>query len=171
MLAFGASYAVASLSCTLPIFLAVVASSFTRTGLATGTVTFLAYGAGMSLVLMTLTIALAFAKHAVVSRLRAATRLVNRASGALLVLAGAYLVYYWAWNLDAEPGDTTGPVRALDNISTSASQWVQNISWQTTALTLGVIVAAALIVAARTTRGGAADDDCCPPDPARYDAG
>jgi rhodanese-related sulfurtransferase len=87
----------------------------------------------------------------------------GRASGALLILAGGYLVSYWAWNLNAEPGDTGGPVGALDEMSTRASQWVQDLGWQATALALGAIVGAA-VLAARTATRPSTTDDCCPPD-------
>ena len=40
---FGVSYAVASLSCTLPVFLTVVATQVTRGSFASGVATFLAY--------------------------------------------------------------------------------------------------------------------------------
>jgi cytochrome c-type biogenesis protein len=167
MFGFGITYAVASLSCTLPVFLAVVASTFTRTGLAAGTLTFLAYGTGMSLVLMALTVALAAAKHGFVARIRTATRHVNRASGVLLVLAGGYMVAYWAGNLTAEPGDTTsGPVRFVDDLSSETSAWVQDLGWQPTAVALGAILTTAAFVAAHTARSQppAVDDDlCCPP--------
>lgn len=43
--------------------------------------------------LVTVTIAVALAQHSVVRRLRALTRHVNRAAGALLVVAGGYILY------------------------------------------------------------------------------
>ena len=58
---FGISYAVASLSCTLPVFLTVVAN---RPNPASGALTFVAYALGMSLVLMALSVALALARGA-----------------------------------------------------------------------------------------------------------
>jgi hypothetical protein len=44
---------------------------------------------------MMLTVALAFFKQGLVKRLRGAVRYVQLASAALLVLAGAYIIYYW----------------------------------------------------------------------------
>ncbi len=156
MLAFGASYAVASLSCTLPVFLAVVVSTFTRTDLASGVATFVAYALGMSAVVVTVTIALAAAQHSVVTRLRSLTRHVNRASGALLVLAGSYIVYYWAFNLSTDPGDTTGagPARLVERLSARATATIQNLGWPTMLLVAGLVIAcsAAAAVAARRRR-------------------
>lgn len=132
MLTFGASYAVASLSCTLPVFVAVVVSSFTRTGFAAGVATFLAYALGMSAVLFMLTIGVAVAQHSLLSALRALGRHVNRASGVLLVVAGGYIVYYWVFNLTSDPGETSGagPVRFVERLSAGATNLVDDIGWR-----------------------------------------
>jgi rhodanese-related sulfurtransferase len=92
----------------------------------------------------------------------------------LLVLAGGYMVVYWAGNLTAEPGETTttGPVRFVDDLSGRASDWVQDMGWQPIALALGAVLGAVLaaafvaaFVAAHTARRApAAVDRCCPPD-------
>ena len=88
---FGVSYAVASLSCTLPIFLVVVAGAIPRTSLVSGVLLFLVYGVGMSLVLVVLTLALALGKRGLVRWLRRSAAHVNRVSGAILVLASLVL--------------------------------------------------------------------------------
>jgi cytochrome c biogenesis protein CcdA len=99
MFVFGVSYAVASLSCALPVFLAVTgAASATPTFLA-GVLTYVVYGLGMAMLLMVLTIALSMAKGAVVRRLRRLLPYVGRLSGAMLVLSGAYITLFWATNL------------------------------------------------------------------------
>lgn len=96
---FGVSYAIASLSCTLPVFLAVVASTMTQAGLLSGVLTFLVYGLGMSVLLLVVTMALALGKRAVIGWLRRASRHVNRVSGLVLVLAGTSIVVFWAATL------------------------------------------------------------------------
>ncbi|MGH9244875.1 MAG: cytochrome c biogenesis CcdA family protein [Acidimicrobiales bacterium] len=154
MLAFGASYAVASLSCTLPVFLAVVASTFTRTDLASGVATFGAYAAGMSVVLLAVTIALALAQHTVVRRVRAIGRHLNRIAGALLIVAGGYIVYYWAFNLATDPGETTGagPARFIEGLSADANRLVQNLGWQAMLVFFGTVTAASALVVATARR-------------------
>ncbi len=92
---FGLAYGAASLSCTLPVFLAVIGSSLTAGGSLGGAGQFLSFGLGMAAVLMTLTLALAFFKQGLVKWLRGAVRYVQFASAVLLVLAGAYIFYYW----------------------------------------------------------------------------
>ena len=98
MAGFGASYAVASLSCTIAPFLVVVVAGF-RSDVLDGIALFLAYAAGMGLVVGTLAIATALASHRVVSGLRHAGRWTPRIAGALLAVAGAYVAYYGAWEL------------------------------------------------------------------------
>ena len=92
---FGLAYGLASLSCTMPVFLAVMGGSLTAGSFAAGAGRFLGYGLGMASVLLILTLALAFFKGGVISRLRSVTRYVQPISAALLVLAGAYIVFYW----------------------------------------------------------------------------
>ncbi len=92
---FGLAYGLASLSCTLPVFLAVMGGSLTAGSFASGAGQFLSYGLGMTSVLIVLTLALAFFKAGVVSRLRSVVPYVQTVSAALLVLAGAYIIYYW----------------------------------------------------------------------------
>jgi cytochrome c biogenesis protein CcdA len=92
---FGMAYGLASLSCTLPVFLVVVGSAFTSREIGAGLAQFLAYGLGMGVVLMALTLSLALFKGALLGALKRAVPYVERAGAVLLVAAGAYLVYYW----------------------------------------------------------------------------
>ncbi len=92
---FGLAYGLASLSCTLPVFLAVVGGGLTAGSFVSGAGQFVSYGLGMTSVLLILTVALALFKRGVVSRLRGLVPYVQILSAALLVLAGAYIVFYW----------------------------------------------------------------------------
>ncbi len=92
---FGLAYGAASLSCTLPVFLAVIGSSLATGGVLAGAGQFVSFGLGMAAVLMMLTLALAFFKQGLVKWLRGAVPYVQLASAVLLVLAGAYIIYYW----------------------------------------------------------------------------
>lgn len=140
--AFGLSYALASLSCTLPVFLAVVAGTLTRADVASGLVTFLAYGLGMSTVLFALVIALALARHGLVRRLRRAVRLVQRLSGGLLIASGAYVVYFWAYTLATGGAGRSGsaPITFIDGISA----WATNVVGQS-GLGFGLLLAAGVL--------------------------
>lgn len=93
--AYGAAYALASLGCTLPVFLAVVATSFQLHGVADATGQFMLFGVGMGIVLAVLTFATAFLGQGLARRLRSAARYAGWATASLLWLAGAYVLYYW----------------------------------------------------------------------------
>ena len=111
MAGFGASYAVASISCTIAPFLAVVVGGFRSGSVAEGLLLFLAYAAGMGLVVGTLAVATAFASPSTIGRLRGAGRWTPRAAGALLAAAGAYVAYYGWWELRVlRGGDPSDPV-------------------------------------------------------------
>ena len=114
---FGVSYALASLSCTLPVFLVVVAGTIPQLGLVAGVSTFLVYGAGMSALLLVVTLALALGKQALVARLRRGTAAVNRVAGVVLIAAGTYIVFYWATTL-----------RTDGQAQPAAVQWVEQLS-------------------------------------------
>ena len=92
---FGVAYGAASLGCTLPAFLAVVGSGFAAGGVVAGVARFLGYGLGMASVLVTLTVALSFFKEGLLKWLRGALPYVQTTSAILLILAGAYVIFYW----------------------------------------------------------------------------
>ncbi|MBA0124434.1 cytochrome c biogenesis protein CcdA [Haloechinothrix sp. YIM 98757] len=99
MLGYGIAYAVASLSCTVGPFLAVTGQTFRAGSVADGILAFLAYGAGMALVVGVLAVAVAVAGTQVVARVRGALGAIHRTAGALLVLAGGYVVYYGVYEI------------------------------------------------------------------------
>lgn len=99
MTGFGASYAVASLGCTIAPFLAVVVTAFRSGTVIEGVVLFLAYAAGMGLVVGTAAVAVALSRQGLVARLRRSGRFLPWVSGGLLVLAGGYVAWYGAWEL------------------------------------------------------------------------
>jgi cytochrome c biogenesis protein CcdA len=114
---FGVSYALASLSCAFPIFAGVVAASFGQ-NLIEGVGSFFAYAAGMAAVVMVLTVGLALGKDKVVHRLRRASHIFDRVSGVVLVIAGAFIVFYWTLVLSS--GDN-----ALSN--NALTVWVEGL--------------------------------------------
>ena len=92
---FGLSYGTASLSCTLPIFLTVIGTTLAVSGLLTAVGQFLLFAVGMGLVIMLLTIGIALFKETMVRWLRKAMPYVQPVGAWLMVLAGAYIVFYW----------------------------------------------------------------------------
>ena len=140
MVLFGVSYAIASLSCTIPLFLSVVAN---RAGPAASAMTVVAYGLGMSTVLVVLTVAIALARESMVRRVRSLLPHVHRASGALLVAVGLYLVYYWVFNLSRDPSATIGdnPFSGLESARVAIAGYLEGHGRDLGALALLAVVA------------------------------
>lgn len=92
---FGLSYGLASLSCTLPVFLTVVGGTVAASGFLGASFQFVMYALGMGFVILVLTLGMALFKEAVVGSIRKALPYVQVVSAVLLMLAGAYIVYYW----------------------------------------------------------------------------
>ena len=166
---FGVSYAIASLSCTLPGFLVVVAGTIPQLGFVAGLVTFLVYGLGMAAMLMVVTLALAVGHRTVIDRLRASGRYIERAAGGILALAGGYIVFFWATTLAGDP--TSQPAAVV---------WVEQLSARLTNLAtdhaaiVGIVAAVAVVaagiavrVAARRDRSGSVGTGSAPTDEAQ----
>jgi cytochrome c biogenesis protein CcdA len=143
MVLFGVSYAIASLSCTLPIFLVVVAGTVERENVASGLVAFAAYSAGMSVVLMVLSLALAFARDSMVRGMRSLLQFVDRIAGVLVTLVGTYLVYYGIHATDSRAAASSNPIGLFDDWSTEAATRLQDGG-----VRLGLVFAAFVAVAA-----------------------
>lgn len=92
---FGLTYGLASLSCTLPIFLAVIGTTLTGATAGSSLGALVLYGLGMGLVITTLTVAMALFQSALAARMRRLLRYVGTIGNIAPFLAGGYLVYYW----------------------------------------------------------------------------
>ncbi len=77
---FGISYAVGSLSCTLPIFLVVVGSSLASQGLSNSLAQFVGYALGMGTILVAVTVGAAVFRGTIARWLRTAIPYVHRMS-------------------------------------------------------------------------------------------
>jgi len=91
LLLYGAGYGLASMSCSLPVFLLLVLQSAGADGVdvAAG---FLAYGLGAAAVIVPLTFAVAYSNQVVVERFMGALPYVKRLSALVLVAAGLYMI-------------------------------------------------------------------------------
>jgi cytochrome c-type biogenesis protein len=92
---FGVGYAVASLACTLPVFLVVAASALSAGGPLAATGRFVSYALGMGTVLTAVIIAAAFFQGAVARWLRGVVPYIHRLAASFLVGAGLFVVHYW----------------------------------------------------------------------------
>ena len=152
MFVFGISYAVASISCALPLFMTAVFGTLRRENLASSVAVLIAYSLGMTLVLLVLTVSLGMAKHSVLRRLRQALPYINRVSGVLLVVAGLYLAHY-GWHerrvLAGDAGEGSTAVDTVTGWSGDISRWVSDFG----ATRLGLLLALGLAAMLTATFG------------------
>ncbi len=151
MFLYGVSYAVVSLGCTLPIFVLQVVSSLQRKGIASGLLNYVAYAAGMGLVVITLTVAVALGQQGFVKNMRKVLPFINRAAAVLLVLAGAYVAYYGAFEWQQENTDQVRGGGLADWMFTKNGQvltWLQNHSSLLAIIAVGLVgtIAAAVVL-------------------------
>ena len=97
MFLFGVSYAVASLSCTIGVFLAVVGTSGTEATGLSQLGGFISYGAGMGLLATVLTLAVGLGKKNVVTNFKKLLPKINFISGIILIPVGIYVFLYGVW--------------------------------------------------------------------------
>ena len=136
---FGVSYAVVSLSCTIGLFIAAVATSFSADGVANGTANFIAYGVGMGAVITFLTLALALARTSVVGAMRKMFRWINPISGLVLIASGVYVANYGWWELQVidDPTASNVLVEKFTEFQSAVTNWIDHA----TAERLGVLCA------------------------------
>lgn len=149
IVAFGAAYAVCSMGCTLPVFLAVIGASLATAGTVEAAAVFGAYALGMATMLMALSLGAALLRDGLAARLKRLLPYMHRIAGVMLLLSGAYLSYYWARVLWA-PADALASDPLVGAVSRFAT-WVQRSaasgSGRLFVLLAGGIVAAAIAVA------------------------
>lgn len=129
MFLYGVSYAIASLTCTIGIFIATIVNAFSRTNFVSGVSVLLMYAAGMALVITALTVAIALARDSVVKFMRSGMQYANRVAGGLMIVMGAYVAWYGIFSLRVRNDPTTagGPVDLVEEWSADASTFVQDV--------------------------------------------
>jgi len=93
--AYGVVFALSSLGCTLPLFLAAVGTGVARGGLAGAVGQLLLYALGMGFVVSILTLLVALFGRGVLARIRGFGHLLEPLGALLLLATGGYIVYYW----------------------------------------------------------------------------
>jgi cytochrome c-type biogenesis protein len=93
--AYGLAYGLASLNCTLAIFLTVAGTALAAGDLVGAALQVLLYGLGMGAAISVLTVAVALTASAFLASARSLVRYIEPITVGLLLLAGGYIVYYW----------------------------------------------------------------------------
>ncbi len=163
MYVFGVSYAIASLGCTLPVFVATVSGTVRRHDAVSGVAVYVAYGLGMAVVLMALTVAIAGARRSLVHRLRRLLPFVSRLAGALVLVAGVYVGWYGIQELRAlRASSAVSSGRAVSTVtgwSGSISNWVDRVGAVRLGLVCALVVAVALLIGLLRTPAPPTEDD------------
>jgi cytochrome c biogenesis protein CcdA len=123
MALFGVAYGVASLSCTLPIFLIVLGAALTTSGVLGTIAVYGGYAAGMAMVLVSLSMGAALLRDDLARTLGRLIPRLRWINGSLLLIVAGYLLYYWGMALFASPETRAGdPVVMFVQRTTS---WVE----------------------------------------------
>jgi cytochrome c biogenesis protein CcdA len=137
MFLYGVAYAVASLGCTLPLFMSTLFQTGENEGYWKGVANVVMYAVGMALVVISLTLALATANVGFVRWLKSKMQYVEMVSGAFVLLSGAYLLWYFYWR---DVKETSDPLTdAVDRMQQRVQNWL-NGNWQFAAIVLGGVI-------------------------------
>lgn len=128
---FGAAYGAASLSCTLPIFLAVAGVSMTL-GVLGSALNLGAYALGIATVLTAVSIAAALSRRTLIAAIGSLRPYLSRVAGGLLFFAGAYVTYFWGATLfAADLAGAEGIVAGGERFSGHLRGWLTGQAGQT----------------------------------------
>jgi len=155
MFGYGVGYAIASLSCTIGPFLAVTGSSLRSGSPAQGVLVYLAYAAGIALVVGVLAVGVALASSSMIDRMRTVLPYVSRISGVILIAVGLYVAYYGFYEirLFTANGSADDPVVAgAGRLQRALAGWVyQHGAWPWL-LVLGVLASVTAVMWTRRRR-------------------
>lgn len=153
MYGYGIGYAVASLSCTVAPFLAVISTTFKQGSTLSGILAFVAYAAGMSITVGIAALVVALAGAGTGTGLSAAWRRVlphvGRVAGVIVLLTGLYVTYYGYYEIRLSftgPGGADGPdpvIRAATAIQGWLARQVDGLGVWPLLGAIGLLVAAA----------------------------
>ncbi|WP_309114398.1 cytochrome c biogenesis protein CcdA [Saccharothrix sp.] len=162
MFGYGIAYAIASLSCTIGPFLAVVGTTLSGASFVEGVGAFLAYALGMGLVVGVLAVGATLTDNVLATRARTLLPRISRIGGVLLTVVGLYVAYYGVYELrlffgEADPADPVvdfaGVVQgALVDAVTAVGPWPF-------VAVLALLVAAGVVTARRKAGARAADPE------------
>ncbi|HEU4362411.1 MAG TPA: cytochrome c biogenesis protein CcdA [Mycobacterium sp.] len=99
MYGYGVGYAIASLSCTVAPFLAVISTTFRQGSMISGILAFSAYAAGMSITVGVAALAVALAGASAGAALRRVLPYVGRVAGVIVLLTGLYVTYFGCYEI------------------------------------------------------------------------
>jgi cytochrome c biogenesis protein CcdA len=147
MYGYGLGYAIASLSCTIAPFLAVIGTTFKHGAILTGVLAFIAYATGMTITVGVAAFAVAISGPTAAAVFRRILPYAGRIAGVIVLLTGLYVSYYGYYEIrlfftEASPDDPI--VKAAGTVQTWLAHQVDTIgAWP--------LLAALIAVAAMVT--------------------
>ena len=141
MFIYGVAYAIASIGCTIGLFLATVFSARPDETFIDSVANMVAYGAGMALLVSALTVGFAFANTTLLKFLRNSMQYIDRVAAAFVVLSGLYLAWYFYW-VDLDNGGD--PITDWAFARQADGTAFLNDNWKVVGIVLAATVAAAV---------------------------
>lgn len=143
---YGATFAIASLSCTIGLFLAVVSQSLLASNPVEAVMPFVVYAVGMGATIVIVSVLSALAGSGVAAAIRNRTMLIMRAGGVLMILAGLYVVVFALAEILPRFG-----IESLNSVLLTTARWQSRVTvaidaWGTPTLVVIVVVAGAAVL-------------------------
>ena len=151
MFLFGIVYAVASIGCTIGLLTSVILGSIGRDGFVAGVISIALYGLGMGLLVVSLTVALAFARVGLVSTVKKGFRWFDKVTAVFVILTGAYLSWYWFAAITERKSDAV--MSRVEKWQTQVAEFLQDIGAVPLAVVFVLVVVAAFVFIRTPSRG------------------
>ena len=145
MFIFGVGYAIASIGCTIGLLTTAILGSIGTQGFASGVISIVMYGLGMSLLVTALTVTLAAAKTGMAKMLKRSLRYIDKVAASFIAITGAYLTWYW-YGAISERSSLGNIVSNVENWQNSVSLWLQGQGASRLALICALVIGAALVI-------------------------
>jgi cytochrome c biogenesis protein CcdA len=148
MYTYGLGYAVASLSCTIAPFLAVIGTTFKQGSILNGVLAFVMYALGMTITVGVAALTVALAGTSAAGAFRRVLPHVGRIAGVIVLLTGLYVTYYGYYEIrlyfqGADPDDPI--VTAAGTVQTFLIRQVDNVGvWPFMAVFCALVAGAAI---------------------------
>lgn len=155
MYTYGLGYAVASLSCTIAPFLAVIGTTFKQGSILTGVFAFVAYAMGMAITVGVAALTVALAGASAAGAFRRILPYVSRIAGAIVLLTGLYVTYYGYYEIRLyfHGADANDPiVTAAGTVQTFLVRHIDSLGVWPFVAVLSALLAAAAMWGARKRR-------------------
>ncbi len=91
---YGVAYGSAAAGCVAPVVIGLLTASINR-GLVTGLLVFVIFSVTAGILMVSFTMMVAASESTLVDKLKASTRQIEMAGGAIMMIVGVYLIYYF----------------------------------------------------------------------------